>query len=65
MKRINVVLLALSAFITPILALIIGWIILDEHLTTRNFIGSALVLIGILFANFRGLKLYLKENTVK
>ncbi len=62
MKKINVVLLALSAFITPILALIIGWIILDEHLTTRNFIGSALVLIGILFANFRGLKLYLKEK---
>ncbi|NOX17299.1 MAG: EamA family transporter [Chlorobi bacterium] len=62
MKRINVVLLALSAFITPILALIIGWIILDERLTTRNFIGSALVLIGILFANFRGLKLYLKEK---
>ena len=62
MKRINVVLLALSAFITPILALIIGWIILDEHLTTRNFIGSVFVLIGILFANFRGLKLYLKEK---
>ncbi len=62
MQRINVVLLSLSAFITPIIAVIFGFIFLNEILTTRDYIGSSLVLIGILFANFKGLAKYLKSK---
>lgn len=62
MKRINVVMLSLSSFITPIIALLLGWIILDESFTTRNIQGSSLVLLGILFANFSGLKKYFRTN---
>lgn len=51
MKKINVVLLSLIAFITPIVALILGWIFYKESLTSEHIIGSALVLIGLLFAN--------------
>jgi drug/metabolite transporter (DMT)-like permease len=51
MKKINVVLLSLVAFITPIVALILGWIFYHETLTTQHIIGSSLVLIGLLFAN--------------
>jgi drug/metabolite transporter (DMT)-like permease len=51
MKKINVVLLSLIAFITPIVALILGWIIYKETLTTQHIIGSLLVLVGLLFAN--------------
>lgn len=58
LKRINVVILSLSAFITPIVAIILGWLILNESLSGRDFIGTALVLIGILFANFKGLLNY-------
>jgi drug/metabolite transporter (DMT)-like permease len=58
MKKINVVLLSLIAFITPIVALLLGWIFYQESLTTEHIIGSILVLIGLLFANlepfFRG-----------
>ncbi|MBU0558591.1 MAG: EamA family transporter [Bacteroidetes bacterium] len=55
MRRMNVVILSLSSFITPIVAVILGYLILDEYLTQRHLIGSALVLIGILLANVRGL----------
>lgn len=55
MKRINVVILSLIAFITPIVALILGWIFYNEVLTTQHRIGSAMVLIGLLIANLYGI----------
>lgn len=54
MKKINVVILSLIAFITPIVALILGWIFYNEVLTTPHIIGSALVLVGLLIANLYG-----------
>ncbi|VAX21264.1 Permease of the drug/metabolite transporter (DMT) superfamily [hydrothermal vent metagenome] len=61
MKKINVVILSLSSFITPIIAIILGWFFLNEKLNVNHIIGSSLVLIGILFANFKGLLNYYKE----
>jgi drug/metabolite transporter (DMT)-like permease len=58
LKRMNIVILSLSAFITPIVAVILGWIILHENFSLQTLLGSTFVLIGILFANFRGLKNY-------
>ena len=51
LKKINIVILSLIAFITPIVALILGFFVYGEQLSTRHFIGSALVLIGLLSAN--------------
>ena len=56
LKRINIVVLSLTSFITPIVAVMLGWIVLNEKLSFQAIIGSSLVLIGILFANFRQLK---------
>jgi len=58
LKRMNVVILSLSSFITPIIAVILGWIFLDEVLDQNTLVGSLLVLIGVLFANFNGVKNY-------
>ncbi len=58
LKRMSVVILSLSSFITPIIAVILGWIFLDEVLDQNTLIGSLLVLIGVLFANFNGAKNY-------
>ncbi|PIQ07677.1 MAG: multidrug DMT transporter permease [Ignavibacteriales bacterium CG18_big_fil_WC_8_21_14_2_50_31_20] len=60
MQKINVVILSLSSFITPIIALILGIIFLSEKFDTNHIWGSSLVLMGILFANFRGLFNYYK-----
>ncbi|HCY76275.1 MAG TPA: multidrug DMT transporter permease [Ignavibacteriales bacterium] len=61
MKRINVILLSLVAFITPIVALILGWIFYNEILTTEHIIGSILVLAGLLLANLGSI---FKQKTV-
>ncbi len=58
LKKINIVILSLSAFVTPIVAVILGWLVLNENFSIQTLLGSAFVLIGILFANFRGLKNY-------
>ena len=60
MQKINVVILSLSTFLTPIIALILGVIFLNEEFTENQIWGSSLVLIGILFANFRGILNYYK-----
>jgi drug/metabolite transporter (DMT)-like permease len=62
MKKISVVILSLSSFITPVIALILGVIILNEKITIYHIVGSSLVLIGIIFANFKGLIKYYKEK---
>jgi len=65
MQRINVVILSLSSFITPIIALILGIVFLSEKFDENHIWGSSLVLIGILFANFRGILNYYKEKEKK
>jgi drug/metabolite transporter (DMT)-like permease len=62
-KRINLVILSLIAFITPIVALVLGYFIFDETLSTRHFIGSAMVLTGVFWANLRNL-LKLKKGSI-
>lgn len=56
LKRVSVVLLSLIAFITPIIALIIGWLLFDEKLSMRVMFGSILVLTGLLTANLSTFK---------
>ncbi|MDP4115837.1 MAG: EamA family transporter [Bacteroidota bacterium] len=55
LKRINIILLSLVSFITPIIALILGWALSGEKLITIHFIGSFCVLGGIFFAVFDNL----------
>jgi putative membrane protein PagO len=49
-KYVEVVLLSLSAFITPILAIMIGGILMGENITGRIIVGSLIVLLGVAVA---------------
>jgi drug/metabolite transporter (DMT)-like permease len=62
-KRINLVILSLLAFITPIVALILGYFFYNEELSARHFIGAALVLTGLIWANLDSL-LKLKKGSI-
>ena len=62
MKRVNVVLLSLIAFITPIVALFLGWLFYNEQLTQEHLIGASMVLVGLLIANLQSL---IKMKTYK
>lgn len=51
LKRVEAIFLSLVSLVTPVLAVILGTIWLDETLAPRVFTGSAMVLTGILVAN--------------
>lgn len=63
LKRVNIILLSLTSFITPIVALILGWLVYNEHLTSNHFWGSVMVLAGLLWANLGGI-LRLKNKRI-
>lgn len=64
-KRINLVILSLLAFITPIVALVLGYLFYNEELSTRHFIGAALVLTGVIWANLDNLLKLRKGSIIK
>jgi len=55
LQRLEAVILSLSALITPVLAIILGAIVLGEVLGSRVFLGAALVFAGVLITNFGAL----------
>ncbi len=64
-KRVNLVILSLVAFITPIVALVLGYFLYNEVLSTRHFIGTALVLTGVFWANLGNLLKLRKGSIIK
>lgn len=62
LKRVEAVLLSLTAFITPIVAVITGALVLAERLPGQIFLGSAFVLGGILLANLREVLAVLRKG---
>lgn len=65
MKKISVVILSLTSFITPIVAVIIGWIFHGERLTENVFLGSVFVLFGIIIVNWQGINKYYHQRFFK
>ncbi len=54
-KHVEAVILSLSAFITPVIAVFIGVIIMGEDFTASAYIGSTIVLIGVAIATIADL----------
>lgn len=65
LKRMNIVILSLLTFITPIVALILGYFVLDEQLSLKHFLGTVLVLTGVLGANLGNLLKLRKGSIIK
>ena len=51
LKRVEALYLSLISFITPIVAVILGAIVLEEKLEPNVFLGASCVLAGLLLAN--------------
>jgi drug/metabolite transporter (DMT)-like permease len=52
----------MTSFVTPIIAVALGALVLDETLSPRIFSGATLVLCGILAANGKDLALMLARK---
>lgn len=53
LKRVEAVYLSLVSFINPVVAVILGAIVLGETLTAGVFLGATMVFVGIMIANGR------------
>lgn len=42
---------ATSSYVNPIIALILGWYLLDEQITTQSIFAAAILLTGVYFIN--------------
>ena len=65
LKRVNVIVLSLITFITPVIALILGIILLKEVFTVSDLIGSFLVLVGLMVATLGNVKSLKNINFLK
>jgi drug/metabolite transporter (DMT)-like permease len=50
LKRVNIIILSLITFITPVIALFLGWLFYREELSHHQSLGCVLVLTGLLIA---------------
>jgi drug/metabolite transporter (DMT)-like permease len=55
--------LSLVSFVTPVVAVMFGTMILGEELSSRVFVGAAFVLTGILAANGEIILRAMRRNT--
>lgn len=55
LKRIDAVYLSLTSFVNPVVAVVLGAVVLSERLAPTIFVGALLVFVGILVANWRQL----------
>jgi drug/metabolite transporter (DMT)-like permease len=53
LKKVSTEKVATSSYVNPVVALFLGWWILDEQLTTQSIIAASILLIGVYFITSR------------
>ena len=53
LKRVSTEKVATSAYVNPIIAMLLGWYVLNESLSTQSVIASVVLLTGVYFINSR------------
>lgn len=51
LKKVSAEKVATSAYVNPIIALLLGWYILDEQITVQSIIAAIVLLTGVYFIN--------------
>lgn len=51
LKQVSTEKVATSAYINPIIAVMLGWIVLDENLSLQSIIAAGILLLGVYFIN--------------
>ncbi|MGJ8743145.1 EamA family transporter [Polaribacter sp.] len=53
LKVVSTEKVATSAFVNPVVAMFLGWFVLDEKITTQSIVASAILLTGVYFITSR------------
>lgn len=48
LKRLSALKMSMIALVTPVVAVFVGWVVLDEQITLRTTLGAACVLSGVI-----------------
>ncbi len=64
LKRMSVVILSLTSFITPVIAVFVGVVFAGEKFSTGMTLGALCVLLGILIVNQEGIKKFYHQKKV-
>jgi drug/metabolite transporter (DMT)-like permease len=64
LKKVEAVLLSLTSFITPIIAVVLGVLFMGEELSPRTFLGAAFVLGGIAVANYAEVRKFFRRGPI-
>lgn len=65
LKRVEVVLLSLTAFVTPLIAVLLGVLVLHEKISAELFAGAFLVFTGIATANANEIRAFARNRFPK
>lgn len=50
-KKLGAVLTANYIYLSPVATIVVSWLVLDERMTFMGWVGSALILMGVILAN--------------
>ena len=53
LKEVSTDKVSTSAFVNPVIALLLGWYVLDERLSGQSIIAAVILLTGVYFINFK------------
>ena len=56
LKVVSTEKVATSAYVNPVIALFLGWYILDEHLSLQSIVAAIIILTGVYFINSKKTK---------
>lgn len=63
MRHVAIVKLSFITFVSPIVAIFLGWLILNETLSISTFIGAGLVFLGIFLADLKQYVRYFRRGS--
>jgi drug/metabolite transporter (DMT)-like permease len=50
-QRISATSISLVSYLIPLVATVMGWAVLDEHIGVNLFVGLAMIIVGMLLVN--------------
>lgn len=51
LKEVSTEKVSTSAYVNPVIALVLGWYVLDEHVTAQSIVAAIIILTGVYFIN--------------
>ena len=66
LKTVSPEMVATSTYVNPVVAMFLGWLVLNETVTTQSIIAGVILLTGVYFINMkRNIQVYFRFNSIR